>query len=59
MTPNRVPPIPREILEYLERIFPDKAPDLSDSDREVWAKAGEQRVIRKLRAEFSIQNQLV
>jgi hypothetical protein len=54
---NPVPPIPRLLLEWLERIFPNRAPALTDTDREVWAAAGAQGVIGKLRSEYNKQNQ--
>jgi len=51
------PPIPRALLEDLEQRFPPRYPDLkTDSDRDVWAKAGEGRVIQFLRAMYEDQN---
>jgi hypothetical protein len=53
---NPIPPIPRALLEWLERTFPNRAPSLKDTDREVWAASGAQQVIGKLRSEFNKQN---
>lgn len=57
VTDNPVPPIPRLLLEWLERIFPDRAPELDATDRQVWAATGAQSVMRKLRSEYNKQNQ--
>lgn len=50
------PVILKPFLMWLERIFPLKPPNPDDSDREVWMKAGEQRVLTKLRHEYNEQN---
>lgn len=50
------PDIPAALIERLEAQFPDRAPSLEDSDREVWAKAGEARLIRFLRNKFDEQD---
>jgi len=55
MSDRLQPPIPRELLEWLEGIFPDRTPAITDTDREVWAKVGEQRVLTKLRHEYASQ----
>ena len=38
------------LVEYLERLFPDKAPDLSKSEKEVWFAAGAVAPARHLRS---------
>lgn len=58
-SPKPLPDIPKALLEELERRFPDRAPELSLSDREVWAKAGEARLIRFLRHQFDEQNRSI
>lgn len=50
--------ISRGVLEWLERIFPNSVPDIKDTDREIGARIGEQRVLRKLRHEYNTQNAL-
>lgn len=42
------PPIPRPVVEYLQKIFENKLPDITTSDRELGALIGEQRVITHL-----------
>jgi hypothetical protein len=51
------PIIDLELLKHLVELFPDQVPNISDSDREVGAKIGEQRVIRYLKNLFEEQNE--
>lgn len=48
--PAKHPPVPLDLLEYLERLYPDRAPDPLDSERQIWMKAGQADLVRKLRA---------
>jgi hypothetical protein len=50
-----VPPIPLNVVEYLERIFPDKAPALTDSLDSIRFKSGTVHVVRHLRAKYEDQ----
>lgn len=50
------PPIPEVLLTELEKLFPATYPDLKQPDRELYAKAGEGRVIEFLRRKFDEQN---
>jgi hypothetical protein len=43
------PSIPKDLLEYLERTYPDRCPDVHDKEREIWMRAGAVDLIRKLR----------
>lgn len=47
--PAVAPPIDPALLTYLERLFPDQAPNLRLSDKEVWYAAGGVHVVRHLR----------
>jgi hypothetical protein len=42
------PTIPLELLNYLDENYPEQSPDPSWSEREIWMKVGERRVIRNL-----------
>ena len=52
-----MPPIPKALLEDLERRFPERCPSLKDSDREVWFKAGQRNVVAFLATQFLRQNE--
>lgn len=46
---TNLPPVDPKLIEWLEARYPNRVPDLADSEREVWAKVGEQRVISTLK----------
>ncbi len=50
------PPIPEALIKELEARFPPTYPDLKQNEREVWAKAGEGRVVQFLRHQFEEQH---
>lgn len=54
---EKLPVIPLELLEALDERFPERCPDLNWSEREVWARAGERRVIRLLKRAYEKQNE--
>lgn len=54
---DKLPIIEENLLDYLERVFPDKAPEPEMSDREVWMARGAIGVVRKLRAIYDEQNE--
>lgn len=51
------PPLNKVFLDTLTKQFPNQVPDISDSDREVWCKVGEQRVISFLVRVFEEQTE--
>lgn len=56
MLSQSFPPISEVLLRELEKRFSPVYPDLAKNDRELWAKAGEGRVIQFLRAKFEEQD---
>jgi hypothetical protein len=51
------PLVSLELLRELDALYPERCADLKDSDREVWAKAGERRVLQFMRAAFDEANE--
>lgn len=51
------PNVDEEIVRELERMFPDRCPDLTTPEREVWAAAGRADVVRFLRAKREEQQE--
>lgn len=43
------PFIPPELLEVLEERYPNRAPRLSKSDREIWFEAGQADLVQTLK----------
>ncbi|WP_150430206.1 hypothetical protein [Dechloromonas sp. CZR5] len=41
-----------ELLDTLESLYPARPPDPKDTEREIWMKAGERRLVEVLRAKF-------
>lgn len=52
---RQLPPIPRPLMDALELLFPERCPNPNDSEREIWMKAGERRVITVMRQQYERQ----
>jgi hypothetical protein len=53
------PAVPLALLTELERLWPSRPPQLKDSEREVWFKAGARSVVDFLKAQFQRQQDTV
>lgn len=53
----RFPVISKELLEVLEKRFPDRAPDLDEPLDQVRFKSGQVSVVKLLKHQFDLQNQ--
>lgn len=42
------PAITQELIDYLSRQFPDKCPDVIDTERTIWVNVGAAGVVRHL-----------
>lgn len=42
-----------EFLQELHRLYPARPPNPQDSDREIWMKTGERRLVEVLQAKFN------
>lgn len=49
MTPNPNPPVAPTLVEHLDRVFPDRCPNVGDSEREIWMAVGARKVVEHLR----------
>lgn len=52
----KFPPIPQQLMEELERRFPDKCPDLETPIADIHKTVGQVSVIRFLRKQYDLQN---
>lgn len=50
---KRFPHVPKELLEELEKRFPDRVPDPTACPKEAY---GSVRVVRFLRSQYELQN---
>lgn len=46
---EKFPIVTDELIKALDVLFPDKAPDLSMAENEIWFKAGGVSVVRRLK----------
>jgi hypothetical protein len=50
-----LPALSQDLINKLDKLFPDKCPLLTDSDREVWYKVGQRSVINYLQQTYDDQ----
>lgn len=57
----KTPYISDELIEFLDKMYPERTPETSWTDREIWVKVGERKVVRKLKqmAEDQIQREMI
>ena len=53
----KTPIIKEELIKYLNNLFPDKCPDLKDSEKEIYYKSGQRSVVNHLINQFTIQHE--
>lgn len=53
----KLPLISNDLVVYLDEMFPDKCPDLKESEREIFYKAGQRSVVNHLteKAKFQLE----
>lgn len=56
---DQLPVIPKDLLDALEQRFPERCPEPEWSEREIWMRVGERRVIRLLRRAYEQQQENV
>lgn len=47
-----------DLITRLDKLYPEKAPDPLDSERELWMKAGERRLVRTLLHRLERENKI-
>lgn len=57
MSNNKFPTIPKDLLEELDRRFPDRLPDKAVPHEDYLLRQGAVAVIRLLKHQFDLQNQ--
>jgi hypothetical protein len=57
MTKSKIPVITKEMIDYLDKLFPDKCADLKDTDKEIFYKSGQRSVVNHLKEQFKIQGE--
>lgn len=54
--PSDFPRISKDFIEALDALYPERCPEPQWSDREIWMRVGERRVVRALQRIFDEQN---
>ena len=49
--------IDKELIEYLEKQFPDKSPEITDTERLIWVRVGQVSVVKHLIKKLEIQDE--
>ena len=47
---NNIPPLDARTVEAIAEMVPERCPDPRDTEREIWMKAGERRLVLRLLA---------
>lgn len=45
---EKLPTFSVDLIDELNRIYPERSPNPKDSDREIWIKAGKRELVRNL-----------
>lgn len=45
---KKLPPISKELIEYLDQLFPEQSADLKDDERTIFYKSGQRSVVKHL-----------
>ena len=53
----QIPIISKELIAYLDSIFPEKSADLKDTEKEVFFKGGQRSVVNHLINQKKIQEE--
>lgn len=59
INPKNVPPIPPDLLAWLDHVFPEKCARPGQSMDEVWHEAGARSVVRRLIVEKERQDKVI
>lgn len=52
-----VPLLSKELIDYLDEMFPDKCAELKDTERDIFYKSGQRSVVSHLIDKFKIQQE--
>jgi hypothetical protein len=52
-----VPVLSKELVDYLDVLFPEQCADLNDSDRQIFYKSGQRSVVKHLREKYKLQQE--
>ena len=53
----KIPIITKEIIDYLDSLFPDKCAEINQTEKEVMYKSGQRSVVNHLIEKYKIQEE--
>ena len=53
---DKFPPISKNFIEELNKLFPEMSADLKWSEKEVWFRSGQRSIVRFLNSHYIKQN---
>lgn len=54
---DEFPKVPKALLDALDKMVPERCPDSSESDRDIWLYSGQRHLVRFLQQRFEEQNE--
>ena len=54
IAPDEPLPLTERLVSFLQQRYPDKAPDVDSSDRDIWIAVGKVQVVRYLREQLEL-----
>ena len=55
---TRLPELSQDLLDELDRLFPENSPEKNWSEKDCMWKGGQRSVVRYLHEQFKIQNEI-
>ncbi len=53
---DKFPPVSKELIEEINKLFPEMSADLKWSEKEVWFRSGQRSIVRFLNSHYIKQN---
>lgn len=53
---SRCPTVPKDLVQYLSMLFPDRCPRLTESERDIFYHSGQRAVVDFLIQKYNEQN---
>lgn len=55
----KLPAIPKDLLDTLDKLFPEKTPDINQEYREICFRSGQRSVVKFLHEKFKQQSETI
>jgi hypothetical protein len=55
---DEFPKVSKALLDVLQQMVPERCPDSSESDRDIWIYSGQRQLVRFLQSKFDEQQEI-